>query len=461
MIENLKKIKEILGIEPFQEDKKIKVMSISTDTRTLKKGAIFIALLGEFFNGNDYIDIAINKGAVAVISTEYKEIEIPLIKVKDTKKAYQDIANYYRNRKGFKVVAITGSSGKTTTKDMVACVLKKKLKVSKTYNNNNNEIGLPYTILSSPEDVDVIILEMGMRCLGEIKTLTKIAEPDIGIITNIGVAHVGELGSKENILKAKVELFKEMKSSSIAIINGEDKYARILEESFIGIKKVFGFHDNATIRATEIILRESSCSFKVIRHGKTYCAELPFTGEHLILDALIALETGVLLGISIKHGIDALKKLEVSPGRMSVKKLTGNITILDDTYNANPDSTKASLKILAGYKGRKITVLGSMMELGALEKLLHKKIGAYVAKFDIDYLITVGSASNSICQGAFDSGMNNNQVFSYMTNEDVFKKLNEILKKNDTVLIKGSRLLGMEKIIELLKKKDKLQGACK
>ncbi|AMP20169.1 hypothetical protein AZF37_02375 [endosymbiont 'TC1' of Trimyema compressum] len=452
MIGNLKEIKEILGVEPFLGDEKVKVESVSIDTRTLTKGAVFVALSGEFFNGNDYIDIAVDKGAVAVVSTEHEEIKIPLIKVEDAIKAYQKIANYYRNREGFKVVAITGSSGKTTTKDMVACVLEKKLKVSKTYKNNNNEIGLPYTILSSPENTDVLVLEMGMRSLGEIRTLTETAEPDIGIITNVGIAHVGELGSEENILKAKRELFEEMKSNGIAIINGEDKYTRALEESFTGAKKVFGFHDNATIKATEIVLGESICSFKVIRDGETYYAELPFTGEHLILDALVALETGALLGISIKQGIEALKKLEVSPGRMSVEKLAGNITILDDVYNANPDSTKASLKVLTGYKGREIAILGDMRDLGALEKPLHKEVGAYVAKLGIDYLITVGSASNNIWQGAVDGGMNSNQAFSYMTNEDAFKKLNEILKENDTVLIKGSRLVGMEKIIELLKK---------
>ena len=452
MIGNLKEIKKILGVESFLGDEKIKVESISTDTRTLTKGAMFIALQGEFFNGNDFIDIAINKGAVAVLATEHKEIEIPLIKVEDVIKAYQNIANYYRNRENFKVVAITGSSGKTTTKDMVACVLEKKLKVSKTYKNNNNEIGLPYTILSSPKNTDVLVLEMGMRGLGEIKILAETAEPNIGIITNVGIAHVGELGSEDNILKAKRELFEEMNSSCIAIINGEDKYARVLEESFVGTKKIFGFHNNATIKATQIILKESICSFKIIREGEVYYAELPFTGKHLILDALVALETGVLLGVSIKQGIEALKKIEISPGRMSVEKLAGNITILNDTYNANPDSTKASLKVLTEYKGRKIAVLGNMRELGALEKFFHKEIGVYVAKLGVDYLIAVGIASSNIWQGAIDGGMNINQVFLYMTNEDAFKKLNEILKENDIVLIKGSRLVGMEKIIELLKK---------
>ena len=451
MIGNLKEIKEVLGVEPFLGDEKVKVESISTDTRTISKGAVFVALSGEFFNGNDYIDIAVQKGAVAVVATENKEIKTPLIKVKDATKAYQDIANYYRNREGFKVVAITGSSGKTTTKDMVACVLEKKFKVSKTYKNNNNEIGLPYTILSSPEETDILVLEMGMRSLGEIKTLTETAEPDIGIITNVGIAHVGELGSEVNILKAKKELFDEMKSSGVAIINGEDKHAVTLEDSFPGTKKIFGFHDNATIKATDIVLGESICSFTVERDGEKYYAELPFTGEHLILDALVALETGALLGVSINHGIDALKK-KVSPGRMFVEKLKGNITILDDVYNANPDSTKASLKVLTGYKGRKIAILGDMRELGALEKPLHKEVGAYVATLGIDYLITVGSASNNIWQGAIDGGMNTNQAFFYMTNEDAYKKLNELLKENDTVLIKGSRLVGMERIIELLKK---------
>ena len=253
---------------------------------------------------------------------------------------------------------------------MVACVLEKKFKVSKTYKNNNNEIGLPYTIVSAPKDTDVLVLEMGMRSLGEIKTLTETAEPDIGIITNVGIAHVGELGSEENILKAKKELFEDMKNTGVAIINGEDKYALALEQSFSGTKKIFGFHDNATIKATEVVLGESICSFAVLRDEKKYYAELPFTGEHLILDALIALEVGALLGVSINHGIDALKKLKMSPGRMSVEKLKGNITILDDVYNANPDSTKASLKVLATYKGRKIAILGDMREFRGIRETI-------------------------------------------------------------------------------------------
>lgn len=455
MIGSLKEIKEVLGLEGFPGDEKIRVEAISTDTRTLNKGDVFVALTGDFFDGNEYIDVAVEKGAVAVVGVESKkEIRIPFLKVKDSLKAYQTIANYYRKKHNYKVIAITGSSGKTTTKDMVSCVLESKFNVSKTFKNNNNEIGLPYTILSSPEKVQVLVLEMGMRSLGEIKTLTEIAEPNIGIITNIGVAHIGELGSEANILKAKKELFDGMNESGIAIINGEDGHEDALKKSFNGEKKVFGFHDNASIRAEKVVLRESDCSFNIIREGKTYYAELPFTGEHLVLDALVALETGALLGISIDHGIHALKKLEVSPGRLSVEKIKDNITILDDVYNANPDSTKASLKVLTGYKGRKIAILGDMRELGELEKPLHKEMGAYVAALDVDYLITVGSAANNIWQGAINGGMNNDHAFSFMTNEDAYKKLKEIIKANDTVLVKGSRLVGMEKIIELLREEN-------
>lgn len=456
MIGTLKEIKELLGNQVIHDkDDSIMIENISTDSRNIQKNSIFIAIKGENFDGHDFIEKAIQLGAYGVVISKdhhnKKNISYSsLIEVDDTIEAYGKIARFYREKRKFKVVAITGSSGKTTTKDMIAQVLESKFNVVKTFKNNNNEIGLPYTILSATEDTEVLVLEMGMRALDEIKQLTEIADPDIGIITNIGVAHIGELGSRENIFQAKTELYQNMRNDGIAIINGEDDFFNQMLSTFSGEKRVFGFNEQATIKGE--IIRESQDFTKLLikRENQEYIVDLPFTGKHLILDALGAIEIGLIFNIDINDIIMSLSRLDVSPGRLEVKDFE-NYTIIDDTYNANPDSMRASLNILEKYNGFKIAVLGDMKELGPHEAELHKEVGEYCSQLMIDTIITVGALGRYIGEGINSSTNNNDiKVYSVLSNLDAYDILKKVIQTDAVVLVKGSRAMGMEKIIELL-----------
>lgn len=453
MICNLFELKHLFGVNPMESDKNISIDRISTDTRYLNKNDVFLAIKGDNFNGHDFVEKAIKLGAIAIIvSDEFdtsKNSTSTFIKVNDTIIAYGDIARFYRLRNNYKVIAITGSSGKTTTKDMVASVLSEKYIVEKTYKNNNNEIGLPFTILNASEKTEVLVLEMGMRALGEIEYLTKIAMPNIGIITNIGIAHIGELGSQEKILEAKSELLKNLSISSIAIINGEDNFFNKLKADFSGNIKVFGFSQNASIEARNIKESNYNTTFDLIRDGKSDYIQLNLKGKHLLLDALIAIETGYLLNVNLEDSVKALNNLKVSPGRLELIE-NGDYLIINDTYNANPDSMKKSLDVLFSYSGNKIAVLGDMKELGENEIEYHKEIGRYLADKNLKALITVGELGKYIVLGLNELQFSDRQIYSFSNNIDAGKKLKELLTKNDIVLIKGSRVMEMEVIIDNL-----------
>lgn len=436
------------------KEDQIEFQGISTDSRSIKKGDLFIALDGETFKGSKFIGESVKKGAVAVITTEDMIVDVPVIKVENTLEAFQEIASYYRGKIKIKVVAVTGSSGKTTTKDLIYSVLKEKFKVEKTFENNNNEIGVPVTILGAQEDTEVLVVEMGMRALGEIETLTKIANPDIGVITNVGVAHLGELGSRENILEAKGELFVNLKSGGYALINGEETSRRCLLKKVLrsgGKPRIFGFGLSADIRALELKVTSEGTSFQVIRDkSEVEKAFIPLKGEHFVLDSLIAIEVGCLLGLTLREAVQGLAKVKVSKGRMSEIELKNGVTLLNDVYNANPDSTKASLEVLNLTGDRKIAVLGDMRELGPKEILLHREIGSYVAKLKIDYLLTLGSVAKEIKEGAVKLGMNPDNIWECKNHQEVFDILVKLMKSGDKILIKGSRVMGMEKIVEML-----------
>ncbi|MDD2370688.1 MAG: UDP-N-acetylmuramoyl-tripeptide--D-alanyl-D-alanine ligase [Firmicutes bacterium] len=453
MICSLYDLKKIFNIKSNENEKKIYIEKISTDSRSLEKNSVFLAIKGENFDGHDFVKKAIDFNSIAIIVSEDfndNKYNYPnFIKVKDTIKAYGEIAKYYRNINSFKVVAITGSSGKTTTKDMVASVLEKKYKVEKTNKNYNNEIGLPYTILNANINTEVLVLEMGMRALGEIEYLTKIASPDIGIITNIGIAHIGELGSQQNILQAKGELLESLPKDSIAIISGEDGFTNELKKKFTGDIRVVGFNENATLKAINIIEYKYSTKLDIISDSIITNVEMNFKGKHLILDALIAIETGNLLNICIEDSIHALNNLEVTSGRLELIK-KNDYLIINDTYNANPDSMKKSIDVLISYDGNKIAVLGDMKELGDNEIEYHKEIGRFLAEKELKALITVGDLGKFIGDSLLEKNKSSKKIFSFMDNQAAAKKLSEIIAKDDVILFKGSRAMRMEEIIKLL-----------
>ena len=455
MICNLAELKKIFNTKPEYKDYSFNIEGISTDTRKINNNEVFLAIKGDNFDGHDFVHIAVEAGAIAIIVAEDFDITMydykNFIKVKDTVRAYGEIARFYRQKNNFIVVAVTGSCGKTTTKDMVASVLSKKFKVEKTFENNNNEIGLPFTILNTDPKTEVLVLEMGMRALGEIEYLTKVAMPNIGIITNIGIAHVGELGSQANIMHAKGELLENLSKDSVAIINGEDGFTDELKKKFSGKIKVFGFSQNADIRAINIIDIGKSTQVDIVRDNLKFQSKLNFKGKHLVLDCLIAIETGINLGIDIKESIDALNSMNVSPGRLEIIE-EKDYTIINDTYNANPDSMKRSLEVLFGYEGSKIAVLGDMRELGEDEVSYHEDMGMFLSNKGLKALITVGSLGEHIGIGLRKSNDENTDIYSYMNNEEAAYKLKELISLNDIILVKGSRAMAMEEIIRILEK---------
>lgn len=455
MICNLAELKKIFNVIPDKMDSSISIEGISTDTRKINNKEVFLAIKGENFDGHNFVHLAVKIGAIAIIVAEDFDITKynykNFIKVKDTIKAYGDIARFYRQKSNFIVVAVTGSCGKTTTKDMVASVLSKKYKVEKTFQNNNNEIGLPFTILNANSKTEVLVLEMGMRGIGEIDYLTKVAMPNIGIITNIGIAHIGELGSQDNIMHAKGELLENLSENAVAIINGEDGFTDVLKKKFSGKTRVFGLSESADIKALNIIDTGRSTQVDIVRENIKFKSSLNFKGIHLILDSLIAIETGMILGIDIKDSIEALNNMEVSPGRLEIIE-KNNFTIINDTYNANPDSMKKSIEVLLGFEGSKIAILGDMRELGEQEIPYHEDMGEFLSNKGLKALITVGRLGEHIGLGLKKSNIGNTAIYSYMNNKEAAIKLKELISLNDIILIKGSRAMAMEEIIEILEK---------
>jgi len=456
MIGKLKDIAFAMKGKLYGEGGEETITNVSTDTRTLKEGELFFALRGEIHDGHAFLKQAIAKGArVCVISEaslleQYKDSKLNFILVDDTLKGLQRLATWHRNNFKLPVIGITGSNGKTTTKDMVAAVLSEKFTVLKTEGNYNNEIGLPLTLLKLTDKHQVVVLEMGMRGLGEIAALCRIANPTAGIITNIGVTHFELLGSVENIAKAKGELLEHLPSTGFALLNGEDEWSYRLRSLCRGKVLLYGFNERAQIRATDLSLGKVS-RFTLEANNEKVRVELPLPGEHNILNALAAAGVGLELGLSLQEVAEGLKKVKLSAMRLAEVKGINNTVIINDAYNANPTSTKASLRVLAASQGkRKIAVLGDMRELGAIEKECHFQIGEYAKELGIDYLVTVGRLGRFMADGALAAGMPEERVAAFETNDEAKEYLRSLLVPEDVVLVKGSRAVKMEEIVNYL-----------
>lgn len=453
MIGNLKEIKEWLGIPASLGDEGIMITAVSTDTRTIGPGSLFVALKGENFDGDDYVGSALEKGAVAAITHRPGKGDSRLIQVPDTLQAYGALARGYRLAKGFTVVGITGSSGKTTTKDMVAAVLSTAYRVVKTEKNNNNQVGLPLTILSAPEDAEILVLEMGMRALGEIAYLAEIALPDIAIITNIGVAHIGELGSQEKILQAKGELLEALAHTGTGIVSGEDGFAGRLQEKTEAPIVICGFGADAGVRGEILEEKEGSTRLRIHRQQEAYEVMFPYIGRHLVLDSLMALEAGAVLGISVVAGAGALAQRKTEPGRLHMIPKR-RFTIIDDTYNANPQSMKASIDVLCSFPGRRVAILGDMRELGPEEADYHREAGRYALEKGVDFLVAIGTLGAEIAQGFLDAGGSRDAVLTDPDEKLAGRDLYDIIKDGDSILVKASRAMALERIVQDLEGMD-------
>jgi len=437
----------------FEEESE--VSGVSTDSRKINPGDMFIALAGENFDGHDFIDKAIEKGAVLAVTQRLpKRCKIPYILVEDTLKALQDIAAYYRSKFNIPVVAITGSSGKTTTKDMVASVLSQKYNVLKTEGNFNNAIGLPLTLLKLQYSHQIAVLEMGMSSLGEISLLSNIARPGIGVISNVGLTHIEKLGSRENILRAKLEIFSYFNSDNTAVINGDnDMLQDFCSHKFRVIK--YGLKEGNDLFAYGIEEKgEAGIKFSVDLDGIQSDFRVLLPGIHNVYNALSAIAVARLFGMEaeeIQKGLDSFKP---SGMRMEIINLGSGVRLINDVYNANPESMKAAIDVLRTMKseGRGICILGDMLELGDLSSEEHCRTGMYAASSGADVIIAVGEFSDDVKRGAMASGMNCS-VYVFSDIKAAAASLDNIIKPGDTVLVKGSRGMKMEYIVDYLRER--------
>ena len=454
------KVKEILKVTKGKMlfgNEELEVENFSKDTRTIQKGDIYIGIKGEKFDGSNFWNQALDAGATAVIisniqiSKEEKEKykDKTIIQVEDTFEALYEIAKYKRSLYNIPVIAVTGSVGKTSTKDIIASVVSQKYKTLKTEGNNNNNIGLPLTILKL-KDHESLVVEMGMNHFGEISLLTNIAKPTLAVITNIGTSHIGNLGSRENILKAKLEILEGMKIPRMIINNDNDLLHKWYEENKEKIEiHTYGINNSSDVIAEKIELGEEKSKFVVKTSSEKVNIDVPVGGEHFVYNALCGFMVGKVLGLTAKEIQNGISKFELTKKRMDIRVLKNGATLINDSYNASYESMKASLKYLSSRTDlRKIAVLGDMLELGDFSKELHEKVGEEVANDNIDVLICRGEFAKNIISKANKN--KKTQCILLQNNEEILSKLQEILKEGDGVLIKASNGMKFYEICQKL-----------
>ena len=450
-------IAEVTGGTLLGEDQWF--FKVSTDTRTLEPGDLFVALKGENRDGHEFIPAALAKGAGGIITEkEFDTKNTTQIIVKDTWKALYALAFYNRQELGLKIVGITGSNGKTTTKDLVENVLAQKFKVKATEKNYNNELGVPLTLLGFDENTEIGVVEMGMRGLGEIDALCQITRPDIGIITNIGEAHLELLKSQQNIALAKSELVKNLPENGTAIINGESPYLKEIILDY-PVKKYFFGQKTGDLYIKSFATAENGVRFTTggILEEEFY---LPIFGIHNAVNALAAIITGLTLGLTKEQIFEGLKFVKLTGMRMEIKELDG-LKIIKDYYNASPTSTIAALQVLAGIKScrRKIAVLGEMYELGDYETEGYRRVGEEAFHLGVDFLVTVGSKAEEIAKGAKAAGMPHQKIISFSLKEEAGEYLINFVRPEDVLLLKASRGMKFEELYQIIERGWKKNGS--
>lgn len=426
------------------------------DSRQVKPGYLFFATKGERVDGHSFIQTVAEKGAACTVCEKAPQgVDIPYILVEDSFVALKSIAEYYRQSLDVTVVGITGSVGKTSTKEFIAGVLAEKYNVLKTEGNFNNEVGLPLTILKIRKEHEVAVIEMGISEFGEMHRLSKVARPDICVITNIGQCHLENLKSREGILKAKSEIFDYMNELGFVVLNGDDDKLSTVKD-INGITPLFfGFNSNNDVYADKIV-NKGLFGSEAIMHMED--GEYPITvtlpGEHMVYNALAAATVGRILEMDTKQIQTGIKKVQPVGGRSNIIRAP-KYTVIDDCYNANPVSMKAAIDLLASAEGRKVAVLGDMFELGVNEKEMHADVGRYAAEANIDVVCCVGELSRYMYEGAVEALASGNktssQVNYYATRDEMLCKLDDVLKENDTILVKASHGMHFEAVVEQLK----------
>ena len=427
------------------------VTNITTDSRKAERGSLFAAIKGEKSDGHNYVSDTFSKGAVCAVVEKDVKCDGTVIKVENTVLSLGKIARYIMRKMCIPVVGITGSVGKTTTRDMTYAVVASLFKTFKNQGNFNNELGVPLTVFGADEFSEAAVIEMGMDNFGEIDRLSYIVNPTVSIITNIGVSHIEMLGSQENIYKAKSEIFKNTKSSGTVILNGDDEILMAHKKELthrvvtVGIKNT-----RADIIAKNIEATKNSVSFTVSGMGKVFDITLPVPGEHNVLNALLAIATGLVFEIPEKEIQNALSQFSMTKMRMDIIK-KDSLTIINDCYNAAPASVSAALSVLGKYENEKTAILGDIKALGEYAKKAHFDLGSEVVKNKIDKLITIGHNARYIAEGAYEQGMDSEGIVSFDTVEEALAELLNVIEEKSVVLVKASRAMELERVTEFLK----------
>jgi UDP-N-acetylmuramoyl-tripeptide--D-alanyl-D-alanine ligase len=426
------------------------VSKVSTDSRTLQPGDLFVPLRGENFDGHRFVEQASERGAVGAMVEDSWKGETPknfaLIRVPGTLQGYQNLAASYRRSLPLKVIAITGSNGKTSTKDFVAATLSRRFRVTKTEGNFNNHVGLPQTMLAASSSDEIAVWEIGMNHPGEIAALAKLAAPDVAIVTNVGIAHIEFMGSREAIAAEKGALAEAVGADGTVILNADDSFSAGIAER-TRAKVVLAGIENGFVRASEVSQSATGCEFTILEGAHRCRGQLPVPGIHMVQNAMLAVAAGRAFGLSLEDCAAGLASAPLTKARLQIKKING-IQFIDDSYNANPDSMKAALRTLVELDtdGRRIAVLGEMGELGEESERGHREIGEAAAAFGIDELIAVGASGELMARAAQKAGLRKS------TAVDDAGKAAELLREKaspgDLILVKGSRTARMERVLE-------------
>lgn len=429
-----------------------RISNISIDSRTIKPDDLFIAIRGKNLDGHRFVSEAIARGAIGAIISKgkFKAKNSILLQVNDTTKALANIAGYYRKKFNPLVIAVTGSNGKTTTKDMIASILSRRMSVVKAKGSYNNDLGVPLTILELNSLTQALILEIEMNILGETKRLAEIAKPNIGVVTNIGDTHLEFLANRENVKKEKAELIQALGTDGIAVLNTDDDMVMGIGAEYPTMQRLtFGINNPADVFANKIIdLGTAGTNF--LLNGK-YRVRLPVPGLHNIYNCLAAVTASLAAGLDYVSIIPGIEEFKLASMRLEILRIKG-LLIINDTYNANPQSMAAALNTFAkiASEGRRIAVLGDMLELGEKRVAFHRELGKEAANV-VDIILAIGNFSRAVIDGALAAGFNSENLYTFDNNQAAITKLVDILKPKDKILIKGSRAMRLEEIVQGIK----------
>lgn len=450
-------VRRVLGVEPSGASADALFTGVSTDSRSAAKGELFVALEGDTFDGHAFIPAALARGVSGIVArrgmTNGTPAGVTLFAVADTLAALGELARFHRGRLSARVVGITGSNGKTTTKQIAGSVARTTYRTAQTEGNLNNLVGLPMMLLSTPENAEALILEMGMNVPGEIKRLAEIARPDIGVVTNVGPVHLEGVGSIDGVIAEKATLLASLGADGIAIIEGDADYTERLAKSTRARVLTFGLDAASDVRAEDIEdLGQAGTRARFILPSGTFTARVPIAGIHNLKNALAAAATGVALDIPTDRIAEGIQAAPAMAMRMEIVQSPGGVQILNDSYNANPVSTRAALAFLARQRqqagGRAVAVLGDMLELGDYTKAGHEEVGAATARLGIDRLYVIGEFADHVRRGAVSVGMDENAIAVYPkgAHDGLVNDLLDTVGRGDVVLVKGSRAMKMERI---------------